>query len=71
MLDASVELPPFLTVEHVACGPDAPDVQSMLGSSTDNSEGHVTSSVNFSGKLFRHPCPVLSLDNHLLSSPNS
>ncbi|XP_047057581.1 uncharacterized protein LOC124664011 [Lolium rigidum] len=35
-----------------AGGPDAPDVQSMLGSSTDNSEGHVTSSVNFSVSPF-------------------
>jgi hypothetical protein len=53
----------FLTAEHVAGGPDAPDVESMLGSSTDNPEGHATSSVLFSGKLFQHPCPVLSFDN--------
>ncbi|KAM0909282.1 hypothetical protein ACQ4PT_014902 [Festuca glaucescens] len=34
--------------EQVAGGADAPDVQSMLGSSTDNAEGHATSSVIFS-----------------------
>lgn len=33
-------------------GPDAPDVESMLGSSTDNPEGHATSSVLFSVSPF-------------------
>jgi hypothetical protein len=63
MLDASVDLPPFLTEEHIADVPDAPCVQTTLGSSTDNTKGHATSAVKFSGKLFGHTCPVSSLDN--------
>jgi hypothetical protein len=63
MLDASVKLPPVLTAEHVAGGPDARDVQSMLVSSKDNAEGHGTSPVKFCGKLFGRHCSVLCLDN--------
>jgi hypothetical protein len=63
MLDTSLELPPFLTEEHIAGVPDAPCVQTTLGSSTDNAKGHATSAVKFSGKLFGHTCLVSSLNN--------